>query len=187
VLTTEVKPTPEIVAGVGDGSIDVGLLRCPSGISDLERRTIRLERQGVLVQHEHRLASCSTVDVSDLAEETLLLHPRDANPGHFDAVLELCRRGGVEPRILLRTLSFDLSQTPLAQGEAVAIVGESSQVGLSGELRWLPLSPPAELEVSLIARRYGRSPALDRLLETAVDVAGGLGWLRRRSGDAGTS
>ena len=87
----------------------------------------------------------------------------------------------------LRTVSFDLAQTPLARGTAVAIVGESSLIGLDDELRWLPLSPPAHLEISLVARRHGRSPVLDRLLDAATTAAAELGWLRRCAGDTGTT
>ena len=76
----------------------------------------------------------------------------------------------------LRSLSFDLAYTPVARGDAVAIIGESSRQGLPDELRWLPLSPPAALDVSLVARRYNRPPAVDRMLETALEVSAVLGW-----------
>ena len=122
--------------------------------------------------------------MTDLREETLLLHPRDANPGHYDAVVELCRRHGVEPRILLRNLSFDLAQTPVIQGGAVAIVGESTLTGLANELSWLPFSPPVTLEVALLVRAHHRSPAVDRLIELAGEVAAELGWMDAPGGNA---
>ena len=111
-----------------------------------------------------------------------LLHDRAANPGHYDAVLQLFAQVGLEPRLQLRALSFDLVQTPVANGEAVAIVGASSLVGLAESLRWVPLSPPVEFEVSLVARRYGRSPAVDRALEVAASLAAEQGWLTPPSG-----
>jgi hypothetical protein len=40
--------------------------------------------------------------------------------------------------VLLRSLSFDLAYTPVAKGDAVAIIGESSRQGLPDELRWCP-------------------------------------------------
>jgi hypothetical protein len=74
-------------------------------------------------------------------------------------------------------LSFDVAQTPVLQGDAVAIVGESSAAGLSGDLRWLPVEPAATLDVALLARRDNRSPAVDRLLEAAGNVADALCWV----------
>jgi len=177
VLATELKPTPAIVAAIRDGSVDAGLLRCPTRTAELDVRVVRCEPQGLLVGREHRLAARERVDLADLGDESLLLHPRDANPGHYDAVLDLCRQRGIEPEVRLRTVSFDLAQTPVGRGDAVAIVGESTRNGLPDDLRWLPLDPPADLEIALVARRNGRSPALDQVLDAAGPIAVELGWL----------
>jgi hypothetical protein len=48
------------------------------------------------------------------------------NPGHYDAVVGLFGDHGIEPRVLLRTLSFDLAYTPVLQGRAAVIIGESA-------------------------------------------------------------
>jgi DNA-binding transcriptional LysR family regulator len=176
-VTTAVKSVDEIATGLRDGSIGLGLVRCAAQTADLEMRTIRLERQGLLIRRDHRLASRSAVSIGDVADDPLLLHPRDANPGHYDAVLALCREQGFEPRVLLRTLSFDLAYTPVLRGEAVTVIGESSSsLGLPGELVWLPLSPPVSFPVSLLARRHNRSPAVNRLLDAAAAICGELGW-----------
>jgi DNA-binding transcriptional LysR family regulator len=176
-ITTEVKSVSQIIAGVAEGSIDVGVVRCPEAVPELVTRTIRREPQGLLLRADHRLASRPAVKLSDLADETLALHPRDANPGHYDAVVELCREHGFEPRILVRTLSFDLAYSPILRGEAVSIVGESSRVGLPDGLCWLPVVPAATVEVGVVARRHNRSPVADRMLEDAVVIGAELGWL----------
>ena len=176
-IATAVKSVSEIVAGVTEGSIDLGLIRCPPTEAGLDVRTIRREPQGLLVRRDHPLAHGPAAAVSDLAGESVLLHAREANPGHYDAIVELCRAQGFEPRVLLRSLSFDLAYTPVANGEAVAVIGESSRQGLPDELRWVPLNPPAALEVGLVARRYNRPAAVDRMLETAAEVSAGLGWM----------
>jgi LysR substrate binding domain len=132
---------------------------------------VRGERQTTTGSHRASLA------ITDLADETVLMHPREANPRHYDAVLELCREHGVEPRILLRAMTFDLRYGPIVDGEAVAIVGESTTSGLPAELCWVSIDPPACLEVSLIARRHGRAAAVSRLLDSAEAIAQDLGWL----------
>jgi len=180
-LSTDVRPTAEILEAVRGGSVDVGLVRCPPRTSELETWTIRLEPLGVLMLRDHPVAADLSVDLVDLADQTLLMHRREANPGHYDALLELCRERGVEPRMQLRALSFDPTESALVRGEAVAITGESSRAGLPPELVWLPIRPPAWLEVGLVARRYSRPPALERLLEAATPVAAELGWLRRHA------
>jgi DNA-binding transcriptional LysR family regulator len=176
-ITTAVRSVGEIVAGVSDGSIDLGLVRCPPHEVGLDARTIRREPQGLVLRRDHRLSSCTGIGLLELADETLLLHPREANPGHYDAVLALCREQDVEPRVMLRTLTFDLTYGPILRGEAVAIIGESSRLDLPEELCWLPLSPPVSFEVSLLARSQSRSPAVDRMLDAATGIADALGWI----------
>jgi DNA-binding transcriptional LysR family regulator len=176
-ITTAVKSVGEIVSGMSDGSIDLGLVRCPPQAPGLETRLIRRERQVLLLRRDHPLASRPAVSLAELGDEPLLLHPREANPGHYDAVLGLFRDHGAEPNVRLRTLTFDLRYSPIVQGEAVAIVGESTTSELPDELCWLPLSPPPSLEVSLLARRHHRSPAVDRMLDAAATISDELGWI----------
>lgn len=107
-MTTAVKSVAEILSGLRDGSVDIGLVRCPPKGAGIDAQPVRMERQGVLLRRDHRLAANSTLTALDLAEETVLLHPREGNPGHYDAVLGLFREHALEPRVELRTLSFDL-------------------------------------------------------------------------------
>lgn len=177
-LTAAVRSVGEIVAGLNDGSVDVGLVRCPPQAAGLTAHRVRMERQGVLVRRDHRLASSPTLAVADLANETVLLHPREGNPGHYDAVLGLFRAHALQPRVELRALSFDLAYTPVLQGGVITIIGESAvSIGLPDELCWVPLSPPVSLEVALLTHQHHRSPAVDRLLEAATTVASDLGWI----------
>jgi hypothetical protein len=92
-------------------------------------------------------------------------------------VLALCRAAGVEPRVLERSAELDLAQTPIVDGWAVAVVGESSRTVVPAALTWVALSPPAALEVALVVRAHDRSPAVDGLLAAARDAAARLGWL----------
>ena len=176
-VSARVMATAEILDAVADGAIDAGLVRCPPPRDGIEARVVRREAQGVLVRRDHELAAGASVALVQLGDCQLLLHPREANPGHYDAVLALCHGAGVEPRVLERNPALDLAQTPIVEGRAVAIVGESSRTALAPELTWLPLRPPAALEVAIVARAHGRSPALDRLLATTAEVAAELGWL----------
>jgi DNA-binding transcriptional LysR family regulator len=90
-----------------------------------EAHVVRREPQGVLVRRDHALAGAGSVALGQLGDAPLLLHSRAANPGHYDAVLALCRHAGVEPPVLERGAALDLAQAPVVDGRAVAIVGES--------------------------------------------------------------
>jgi len=175
---TRLLPTADIVAGVADGTLDAGLVRCPPPAPELVRTLVRLEAQGVLLPAAHPLAAREAVPVGALAGEPLLLHPREANPGHYDAVLDVFARAGLSPQVRLRRLSFDAGHTAVADGEAVSVVGESAAPSLPAALVWRPLTPAAAVEVHLLTRGRPGRPAVARLLRVARDTARANGWLR---------
>jgi len=175
-ITTRVAALGEIVRGIADGTVDAGIARCPTPADGIAVHVVRNEAQGVLLRADHALAT-DQLALADLRDETLLLHARDANPGHYDAVLGLCAAAGFTPRLALRELSFDLAQTPVAAGDAVAIVGESTRGGLPPGLTWIGLTPPTTFEIALLVRDGARRPVVDRLVAVAADAARELGWV----------
>jgi DNA-binding transcriptional LysR family regulator len=138
---------------------------------------LRAERQGMLVRRDHPVAAADTVRLEQVGEQSLLLHRRDTNPGHYDAVLGLYERAGLTPRVLSRELAADLTYALIVDGRAISIAGESEASALPSVLCWVPLAPEVCFDVRLVARRYDRPPALERLLATAIEVAGEFGWL----------
>jgi DNA-binding transcriptional LysR family regulator len=186
-IITHVMATDAIVAGLENGTIDVGVVRCPPDAPGIESQLLRLEPQGVLVPETHPLAGCAEVALEALRQEPVLLHPRAANPGHYDAVVELLQSAGIEPRVEVRDVSVDLQHTPVLEGRAVAIVGESTRVSLPPRLSWIPFCPPVTLEVRLLARTLNRPPAVNGFLAAAETIADALGWrgsvIRRAGGE----
>jgi DNA-binding transcriptional LysR family regulator len=158
VVETQVLATPAILAGVADGSLDAGIVRCaPAGV------VLRREPQGVLLHPDHPLAVREAVSVDDLRDELLLVHPRAENPGHYDAVLSLL---GFTPRLLERRVTFDLALTPVAEGRGVMISGVSARIP---SLAWRPLEPATTLDVHLLADGV--------FAATALEAARDLGWV----------
>ncbi|MCX5536550.1 LysR family transcriptional regulator [Streptomyces sp. NBC_00006] len=180
---TRLLPTAEILAGVADGTLDAGLVRCPPPTPQLVRTLVRLEPQGVLMAKHHPLAADpdGRVDVAALADETVLVHARSDNPGHYDAITSIFERAGISPRLRERQLSFDASHMPVAQGDAVSVVGESALPGLPAGLVWRLLSPAAAIEIHLLTRGNTERPATTRLLQAASRTARTHGWLRSPS------
>ena len=99
----------------------------------------------------------------------MLLHPREANPGHYDAVLR-CSRAGIVPRVALRDVSVDLQHTPVLRA-ARWRSSASRRASASPPADLGPLVAPATLEVQLLARALGRTPAVTRLVASAQEVA----------------
>jgi DNA-binding transcriptional LysR family regulator len=175
-ITTHVMSTGQILAGVEDGTLDVGAIRCPPADSGLETRLLRLEPQGIELRGDDPRADGESICLDAMVDTPFLMHPRAANPGHYDAVLGVFRDRGLEPTVVHRTVTLDLALTPLVAGEAVAMTGESARLGLPEGLVWRPLDPPALFETHLLARAGGANPAAARLMTVAEEVADELGW-----------
>jgi LysR family transcriptional regulator, benzoate and cis,cis-muconate-responsive activator of ben and cat genes len=177
-VATEVTPTAAIVRAVLDRRADIGVARTPLPADGVRLRLVRLERQGVLVPAGHRLARGPEVELSAVAEHSILVHPRAANPAHYDLLLELFSGAGLEPRLLERPVAFDPTQRLIREGRAIGLVGASSVAGIADGLRWVPLADPApRLEVQLVLRDGEPSPAADRFERVAVAFAAAAGWL----------
>ncbi|MFJ2773904.1 LysR substrate-binding domain-containing protein [Streptomyces sp. NPDC087300] len=176
-VDTKLLSTAEILAAVADGTLDAGLLRCPPPTPQLVRTLVRLEPQGVLMHAGHPLAAEGELRASALAGETVLLHPREANPGHYDAITAIFARAGISPDLRPRRL-FDIAHTPVSQGQAVTVVGASTLPGLPAGLVWRPLVPAETIEIHLLTRGNAPRPAVSHLLRATTAAAREQGWLR---------
>jgi DNA-binding transcriptional LysR family regulator len=174
-VVTRVLPLAAIVDGVREGSVDAGIVRCPPAVAGLRVQVVRREPQGVLMQRDHALASREAVALAALASEPVLLHPRDANAGHYDVVVSLLNAAGVEPEIVLRDVAFDAAQAPVASGRAIAIVGAPAGAAAPPELTWRPLDPPATIDIAVLTRDDATAAAT-RFAAAATEAAATLGW-----------
>jgi hypothetical protein len=105
------------------------------------------------------------------------MHPRAANPAHFDFVSALFRDAGLQPQLAERPVAFDPTHQIIREGRAAGLVGESSAEGLPAGLRWIPLALPVHVEVALLVREAEPPPAADRFERLAVAHAAAAGWL----------
>jgi DNA-binding transcriptional LysR family regulator len=177
-VAAEVLPTPEVVRAVLDGRADVGVARTPVAADGVRLRTVRLERQGVLVPADHPLADRPAVELAAAAEHPILVHPRESNPAHHDLLIDLFRRAGLEPRVVERPVAFDPTQRLIREGRAIGLVGASSVAGIADGLRWVPLADPApRLDVQLVLRDSEPSPVADRFERVTIAFAAAAGWL----------
>ncbi|MFE0105802.1 LysR substrate-binding domain-containing protein [Streptomyces sp. NPDC059009] len=173
----EVTRTPDIAHAVLAGSADVGVARSAVAVPGVRLRSLRAERRGVLVSDGHPLAGAAEVGVAEVAEFPVLVHSREANPGHYDGLVELFGQAGVQPALVERPVSFDPTQRLLRDGRVVGVVGEASADGLADWLRWIPLRGVPPLWVQLVLSEGELSPVAARFAEVAVAMAEREGWL----------
>ncbi len=80
--------------------IDVGFLRPPIDLANLESKVLFEERFFVVLPREHPLAKRSELRLRDIANEPLLLFDRSVSSGVYDKGLELYRQAGIVPKVI---------------------------------------------------------------------------------------
>jgi DNA-binding transcriptional LysR family regulator len=150
-LLTQEMWNADMAPALRRGTIDVGVSLCPELPPDLADEVIRTERPIAILAEDHPLAHEAEIPVAALADEQLVLFPRELAPRLHDVLVGICRQAGFEPR--LRTESFHTSWDLflLPDVPVVALAPESVAGGLAEGVAAVPLSRPAAwLETRLV-------------------------------------
>lgn len=160
--------SPDQVAALRDGSIDLALLRPPGADeehADLGFTTVRQDRYVVAVPEGHRLAARRRVRVTDLRQEGFIVHSGQGRSAMHTAVVALCREAGFEPDIRHEVAETSTMVTFVAAGLGVAVVPEPvADLGVAGAT-YRPLATSARLDLVVATRADDASALVARALD----------------------
>lgn len=130
-LRLEEANTRRLLEGLRERSVDAAFLRPREADREgLVVTALHLEPMITVLPRYHSSAQAEAVDLADLADEALLLFPREIGPLLFDIVVAACRQAGFEPRLGQTTPQISSIVHLVAAGLGVAVVPESmSQLG----------------------------------------------------------
>lgn len=157
--------TPEQVAALTDGTLDVGLVREPIEGKGLARRTLLVEPLGASLPAGHPLAAGAGVSLRELAGELFVCFPRPWAPSLHDVLVDALRDLDITARF---QDSAQLSTTigMVAAGHGLTLSARSWLDGVEG-IVWLPLTDVRiEIRTAAAWRTSNRSP----LLRTFIDL-----------------
>lgn len=172
-LLTQEMWNADMAPALRRGTIDVAVSLCPELPPDLADEVIRTERPIAILPAHHPLAHEAEIPVEALADEQLVLFPRELAPRLHDVLVSICRQAGFEPR--LRTESFHTSWDLflLPNVPVVALAPESVAGGLAEGVAAVPLSGSAVgLETRLLWRGDEPAPMLEAFRTAARAVYG---------------
>jgi LysR family transcriptional regulator, benzoate and cis,cis-muconate-responsive activator of ben and cat genes len=176
-VTTEVVPTPKVMRAVREGRADVGIARAPAPVDGTRVFPLRHDAVGILVAAGHPLAANDTAELSEVAHYPVVLHPRSANPSHYDFIIDLFASRGLQARVVERDIAFDLSHHLIANGTASALVGQSSASGLPANVCWVPVAGRVTVPVALVIATGQPRVTVQRFHDVASAHAVAHGWL----------
>jgi DNA-binding transcriptional LysR family regulator len=173
----------DVPARVLAGDIDVGLALHPEPMSRVESEPLRVEPVAAVLREDHPLAGRKSIRVADLADETLLLFPRELAPTYYDWIIGACERAGVHPRVTaLRNPAASLAR--LLTVHEVGLIPASFAFHLAEAQERIvarPIVRPRILaEWSILWSAGTNSAAVSRFLATAQRCASENGWLPAR-------
>jgi DNA-binding transcriptional LysR family regulator len=157
--------TPDQLAALTAGSLDLGLVREPVDDTRLSRRTLLVEPLGASLPATHPLANGESLTLRELAGDLFVCFPRPWAPSLHDVLVNALREQGIEARF---EDSEQLSTTvgKVAAGEGITLSAPAWLEGVPG-IVWLPLTDvQIEIRTAAAWRASNRSP----LLKAMVDI-----------------
>jgi DNA-binding transcriptional LysR family regulator len=166
----------DVTALLRDGGCDLALAPLTAYPDDIRQRTIRREVVRVAVGHQHRLADREQIELADLRDETLELWPHEMAPGYHEAIIAACHTAGFEPTLDQHGAGSTVWGY-IADGRGVGLVVSSLIEQLPRAVKLLDLGPPRPmLTINAVWRPDHQPPAIERLLETAKQLAHERHW-----------
>jgi DNA-binding transcriptional LysR family regulator len=156
--------TPAQVAGLTDGSLDLGVLRPPTTGDALTVRTITREPLVLAVAADHRLAEQPEVAMADLRTEDFIVFAGERSVVN-DAVLRSCREAGFTPTVAHEAAGTTVMLPLVAAGLGVALVPASVRAAPLEGVVFRDVPDAASLDLALAWRTDDPDPALLAVLE----------------------
>jgi DNA-binding transcriptional LysR family regulator len=126
------------------GHVDAGFSGEPLALEGFVDQLLHQESLHVIVPEGHALQRREAIDLSDLENETLILHARQEYPHYYDALRDACIASGFTPKIYHR----EARQSCLAlvlSGQGVLIAPATPLHPSTSGLRYVALTTPEAL------------------------------------------
>jgi DNA-binding transcriptional LysR family regulator len=174
----------ESVDAVNTGRFDIGMARCPVDLGEeLECISIRDEPMGLILGARHRLAAEPSISMEQVANETLVIWPRELSPGFFDHVVGAFHRHGfagqirefenLGPEVLMSDHS---ARADVAAARAFSVAFATMYDPVPPEFVWRDLDPVTRVPVHMFWRRSAGS-VVTNFVRLARQVAEREQWL----------
>jgi len=166
-------PSIEQLNRLREHQLDVGFLRPPIGLPQLDYQVVEQSHQVLALPSSHRLARKKTLEWSDFHDEPMVMMHPNLQHGFYDAFLARCARAGATPRVAqiandIHTKMWLIS-AGLGLAPTTATLNEVKRPGLT--LRPLPPGLPL-VQTVLVWQRNDDSPVVAHFRDCFMPMAG---------------
>jgi DNA-binding transcriptional LysR family regulator len=117
----------EALAGLLNGSLDIGFMNCSSVAAPLVSTAVFREGFLACLPARHPLASQGVLRLSDLQNESFICFERAGSPVYFERIVTLCVEEGFTPRMRFQVKNWLTAIAMVSREMGVAIVPRSVQ------------------------------------------------------------
>lgn len=150
----------ELTRELLSGELDVGLCRAMPPARGLARTAVARQRLHVAVAEGHPLASRGRVQLSELADQEIIVWGEPGRSGYTDLLVGLCRGAGFEPRTRRNAVQGTPPVTAVAGTGGVAFVTAAPGPVAAG-VRVVELVPEARVPLHALFPQHTASDARD--------------------------
>ena len=162
----------EQIAALKEGRIDVGFGRIRLDDPAVRRDVLRNEQLVLVLPVKHPLAAAQgPVSLADLAQEPLVIYPREPRPSYADQVISLFHDRGLEPNIVHEARELQTAIGLVAAETGCAIVPISVARLKRDDIVYRELDDPSATSPIIMSRRAGdMSELLALMSQTILDT-----------------
>jgi DNA-binding transcriptional LysR family regulator len=162
----------QVVRGLYDQCIDVGLLYLPLDTPNLSTHTVLRESLVVALPAIHTYAMQSQVALRTLAEDHFIVPPRyTLVPGLYSHIMEVCRQASFTPKVVQEAWLMQTIISLVAANMGVALIPSSIQNLHRAGVVYKPLQDVSPVvEIGVVWRRDDTLPALQRFLQIVEEM-----------------
>lgn len=159
-IRLEEQSTDAQLAGVRDGSLDIGFVHPPlRDADDLAIETVSRDRLIAAIPAAHELAGAATIELAALAGSDFVLFPARQGPVLQGRIVQACRRAGFLPRIAQEAQRMHTILSLVAAGLGVSLVPEGARSLRLDGVSFVPVAGlPDDLAWELATVRALRAP-----------------------------
>lgn len=157
----------ELQQGLLDRSVDVGLRRGATTPTDLAAAVIGYDELRVAVRAEHPLSDRRCLQLTDIADFTLVVWAPPTFSFYTDFLVSACRRAGFEPNLTVNKTQGTPPVTAVVDNDHVALVTAPPGNALGGRVQVRPLIDPPMVPIQALWLPHTRSDARTTLLTAA--------------------
>lgn len=182
---TQMSPVAQLEA-LKTRRIDFGILHIGTALDpELEVQRIFDEPIELLFPAGHRVATQSTAELEDVADEPFIMMARRWCPSFHDAFLQIWRERGYEPNIVQETESFAVSLSLVANGMGITVGSATLRKNFTAPVQALRVNGlDMRMGADLVWAQARATPAMERFVEAVRDCSAAYA-ARGTSGCAG--